>query len=51
MQMFTAWKVSVFEVILVRIFSHLDWIRENADQNNSNIFLFIYYYFLFILYL
>ena len=24
----TAWKVSVFEVILVRIFSHSDWIRN-----------------------
>ena len=40
---YTAWKVSVFGVILVRIFPHLDWIwrdtevrmRENADQNNS----------------
>ena len=47
----TAWKVSVFGVILVRIFSHSDWIRrdtpylsvfpcsvqmrEKADQNNS----------------
>ena len=25
----TAWKVSVFRVILVRIFSHLDWIRRD----------------------
>ena len=42
---FTAWKVSVFGVILVPIFPHLDWgrrdtpylvgMRENADQNNS----------------
>ena len=44
----TTWKVSVFEVILVRIFPYPDWIRrdisispylvwmrENADQNNS----------------
>ena len=31
----TAWEVSVFGVILVRIFPHSDWIRENADQNNS----------------
>ena len=45
----TAWKVSVFGVILVHIFSHSDWIRrdtleispylvrmrENTDQNNS----------------
>ena len=40
----TAWKVSVFGVILVRIFPHSDWIRrdpylvqmlENTDQNNS----------------
>ena len=44
-----AWKVSVFGVILVHIFSHSDWIRrdtleispylvrmrENTDQNNS----------------
>ena len=46
---FTAWKVSIFGVILVRIFSHLDlygdilriWLysvrmRENTDQNNSD---------------
>ena len=45
---YTSWKVSVFGVILVRIFPHSDWIqrdtlyhsysvrmRENADQNNS----------------
>ena len=45
----TAWKVSVFGVILVCIFPHLDWIygeilpispysvqmRENTDQTNS----------------
>ena len=43
----TAWKVSVFGIILVRIFPHLDWtrrdsiwahavqMRENTDQNNS----------------
>ena len=41
----TGWKVSVFGVILSRIFPHSDWIRrdtlylvrmrENADQNNS----------------
>ena len=44
----TAWKVSVFRVILVNILPHSDWIRsilrisqysvrmgENADQNNS----------------
>ena len=31
----TAWKVSVFGVILVRIFPHSDWIRENTDQNIS----------------
>ena len=31
-----AWKVSIFGVIQVRIFLHLDWItRENTDQNNS----------------
>ena len=43
---FTVWKVSIFGVILVRIFPHLDWIDTpclsvfspnagNADQNNS----------------
>ena len=42
---FTPWKVSVFGVILVRIFPHSDWVRRdnlylvrmrgNADQNNS----------------
>ena len=39
---FTTWKVSVFEVILVRIFPHSDWVRpdsiqmqENTDQNYS----------------
>ena len=44
----TAWKVSVFEVILVRILPHSGWIRRdlrispysvrmqtNANQNNS----------------
>ena len=44
----TAWKVSLFGVILIRIFPHSDWIgeirgispysvrmRENTDQNNS----------------
>ena len=41
----TSWKVSIFGVILVRIFPRLDWIwrdtkysvrmRKNADQNNS----------------
>ena len=47
----TAWKVSVFGVILIRIFAYSDWIRrdteyqsicpysvqmrENTDQNNS----------------
>ena len=28
----TAWKVSVFRVFLVRIFSHLDWIRRDTEQ-------------------
>ena len=32
---YTAGKVAVFDVILVRIFSHSDWVRENTDQNNS----------------
>ena len=36
---YTAWKVSVFVVILVLIFPHSDWIQrntsENTDQNNS----------------
>ena len=27
--MYTAWKVSVFGVILVLIFPHLDWIKKN----------------------
>ena len=44
----TAWKVSVFGVILLRIFPHSDWMwrdtpylsvfslnAENKDQNNS----------------
>ena len=35
----TAWKVSVFGVILVRIFPHISMysvrMRENVDQNNS----------------
>ena len=30
-QTYTTWKVSVFGVILVRIFSHLDWIRRNTE--------------------
>ena len=40
---FTMWKVSVFEVFLVRIFPHLDWIfpylvwmRENTVQDAPN---------------
>ena len=32
---FTAEKVSVLEVILVRIFSYSVRMRENTDQNNS----------------
>ena len=31
---FTAWKVSVFRVFLVRIFPYLDWIWENMVQKN-----------------
>ena len=31
LKLFTAWKVSVFGVILVRIFSHLDWIRRDTE--------------------
>ena len=31
----TAWKVSAFGVILVRIFPYSVRMRENADQNNS----------------
>ena len=31
----TAWKVSIFEVILVRIFPHSVWMWENTDQKNS----------------
>ena len=57
---FHAWKVSAFGVILVHIFSNLDWIRENADQNNSkyghflrSVFLIImildFFYFCFVL--
>ena len=30
-----AWKASTFGVILVRIFPHSIWMRENTDQNNS----------------
>ena len=32
---YTAWKVSKYGVFLVRIFPHMDWIRENTDQKNS----------------
>ena len=28
---YTAWKVSIFGVILVRIFPHLDWIRRDTQ--------------------
>ena len=31
----TAWKVSKYGIILVRIFLYSDWIQENKDQNNS----------------
>ena len=52
---YTAWNVSVFGVILVRIFPYSVRMRENADQNNSeygnllrsaiyNIFLFLKYF-------
>ena len=27
---FTAWKVTIFEVILIRIFPHSDWIRRDT---------------------
>ena len=29
---FSAWKVSVFRVILVRVFPHSDWIRRNTEH-------------------
>ena len=32
----TAWKVSVFGVFLVRIFSHLDWKRTRKTPNTNN---------------
>ena len=32
---YTAWKVPVFGVILVRIFPHSDWMQKNMDQKNS----------------
>ena len=51
----TAWRVSIFGVILVRIFPHLDWIRRdtpyfsvfspnagNAGQNNSEYRHYLY---------
>ena len=52
---YTAWNVSVFGVILVRIFPYSVRMRENVDQNNSeygnllrstiyNIFLFLKYF-------
>ena len=52
---YTAWNVSVFGVILVRIFLYSVRMREIADQNNSeygnllrsaiyNIFLFLKYF-------
>ena len=31
----TAYKLTNYGVFLVRIFSHLDWMRENTDQKNS----------------
>ena len=31
----TAWKVSVFEIFLVCIFRHLDWIQKSMGQINS----------------
>ena len=34
-KIYTAWKVSLFGVILIRISPLSDWIREHADQNNS----------------
>ena len=33
---YTAWKVSVFGVILVRIFPHSDWIRRDTKQTQRS---------------
>ena len=32
---FAAWKVSICEVFLVRIFLYLEWIQEKTNQKNS----------------
>ena len=37
----TAWKVSVFGVILARIFPHLDWIRRDTVAGVSVKFLMV----------
>ena len=39
--LFSAWKVSVFGVILVRIFPYSVQMWENTDQNNSEYGLFL----------
>ena len=36
--MITAWKVSVFGVILVCLFSHLDWIQRDNTPNTDTFY-------------
>ena len=33
----TAWKVSVFRIILVRIFPHSDWIQTDTEYLSLNV--------------
>ena len=42
--LFTAWKVSVFGFILVRIFPHSDWIRTRITSNMDTFYTVIYFY-------
>ena len=38
---FTAWKLSIFGVILVRIFPHLDWLQTRITPNTDNFYAVI----------
>ena len=40
--LFTAWKVSVFWIILVRIFPHSDWIRTKITPNAHSFYTVVY---------
>ena len=42
-KLYTAWKVSVFRIFLVRIFPHLDWIRTRKTPSTDTFYAVILY--------